>query len=511
MRRRLEVLSGILSAVLFVHASLNNVAPLQAAEATDSSDRRSVVFDIRAYGAVADGVTNSAEAVNRAIDACSQAGGGEVLVPPGRFVVGAIRLQSRVHLRLSSGAVLLGSQRFEDYPLVEGLWGGDPVQHYSSLINANGATDIAITGQGVIDARGKVWWDAHLQGSLKHPPGRLIGLYRCKNVLVEGVQLRNSPAWTIHPAYCENVTISRVTIVNPYRNAPTTDGIDIDSSRNVHVSGCNIAVGDDCIVVKAGKGEYGRRIGIASENITISDCITGHGHGGVVLGSETAGGIRNVVVSNCVFDGTDSGIRMKTCRGRGGIVENIRVSNVVMRNIGQVAIKLDMKYEDTAPEPASDNTPTFRNIHLANITIDNAVQAAYLVGLPEKPIEQFSLVDVDFRTQTGIHCVDAKGIRLRDIRAVVQAGSVIRCSTTSDLDVRDLRSVTPLLESPVVELHDVRGARFSACEAARRTGMFARLSGAGTSDILLSGNLFPDGCEGVSSDNQVPHGAAICK
>jgi polygalacturonase len=199
----------------------------------------------------------------------------------------------------------------------------------------------------------------------------MVLFYNCKDIHIEDVSFSNPPFWTIVPVYCDNVTISGIKIFNP-GDSPNTDGIDPCSCTNVRISDSHISVGDDCIVIKSGRDEDGREAARPTENITITNCTMLNGHGGVVLGSEMSGDIRRVTISNCVFEGTDRGIRFKTMRGRGGIVEDIRVSNIVMHNIVEEGIVLNMRYHPTDPEPVSDRTPAFRDVHISNISISGA-------------------------------------------------------------------------------------------------------------------------------------------
>lgn len=308
--------------------------------------------DVKNYGVVDDGTTLATAAIQKAVDTCAAEGGGKVVIPPGRYLIGPISLKSHVQIELEPGAVLLGSTNISDYQAIDGRWEGVERKVYASLFTGHDLESVSITGRGVIDGRGAVWWAANRQtGALRNrmgikgrepenppeaplrwPRPRVINLYHCTNVLVRDVTLLNSPAWTVHPVYCRNVTLDNLTIINP-SNSPNTDAIDPDSCQDVRISNCHFDVGDDCIVIKSGYNEDGRRVGIPCENILVNNCTFAHGHGGVVIGSEMSGSVRNVTVANCVFDGTQRGLRVKTSLGRGGVVENFRASNLVMRNI----------------------------------------------------------------------------------------------------------------------------------------------------------------------------------
>jgi polygalacturonase len=458
----------------------------QAPQAASMSGRTWPAFDVTAFGAKPDGETVNTGAFRKAIEACAAAGGGTVFVPAGRFVTGAITLKSNVTLYVAAGAQILGSQNIEDFPLIEGRWEGVEVKHYSSLVNGDGLENIAIIGRGTIDARGKVWWDLLRAKKLQHPRGRLIGLYRCKNVLIEGVTLKNSPAWTVNPIYCDNVTVHGITIVNP-SNSPNTDGINPDSSRNVHISDCHIDVGDDCITIKSGKDEDGRRLNRPCENITITNCTMLAGHGGVVIGSEMSGGVNNVVITNCVFDGTNRGIRLKTQRGRGGVVQGIRVSNIVMRNVDQ-ALSFNMFYSKLPPEPVSERTPAFRNIHVSNITVNGAKTAGEFLGLPEMPLEDITISNASIDAVKGIQLTDAKGIKFRDVVINTEQGPALICKDTSDLEIEGFLTRKPHGGTPVVELKNVKGAFLHGCSAVAGTDVFLQIDGPSSADVLLSGN-----------------------
>ena len=226
------------------------------------------------------------------------------------------------------------------------------------------------------------YYKPSLERRMFRPP--FIQFYECTNILIENVKIINSPFWTINPAFCDNVTIHGVTINNPSSDpkGPNTDGINPSSCRNVRISDCFISVGDDCITIKSGRDADGRKYGKACENITITNCIMLSGHGGVVIGSEMSGGVKRVAISNCVFDGTNAGIRLKASRGRGGVVEDIRVDNIVMKNIQGDAFIFDLFYDRLSKvEPVSERTPIFRNIHLSNVTGNDIKRIGYIKGI----------------------------------------------------------------------------------------------------------------------------------
>lgn len=360
-------------------------------------------FDVREHGGVGDGATLNSRAFQAAIDACARAGGGTVYVPAGRYVTGALFLHSHTTLYLDAGATLLGSQNPADYPAVASRWEGAEQETHAALITGQNLDRVAVAGRGTIDGQGACWWEWHRAGTLKRARPRLVEFTDSTDVHLEGVTLTDSPSWTVHPLRCENVTVAGITIRNP-ADSPNTDGINPDSCRNVHIMNCHIDVGDDCIALKSGTEQEGRARLTPCENITITNCTLVHGHGGVVIGSEMSGGVRNVVISNCIMTGTDRGIRLKSRRGRGGFVEDIRVANVIMREVlcpftmnlyYHIGVKGNREISDKRPRPVDEGTPRFRHIHYSHITARDAqYAAAFLYGLPEMPIEDVSFSDV---------------------------------------------------------------------------------------------------------------------
>ena len=380
--------------------------------------------------------------IGKAIAAC--AGGGTVVVAAGRYHTGAIQLRSNLELHLEAGAEILGSGDPKDYPLRKPAWGGN--DEISSLIYGEDLENISITGPGTIDGQGEVWWKrewlrsgknhtakastpAELAevGKIAHGRPQMIRLVRCKNVRIEGVRLVNSASWTIHPLMCEFVNVHGVTITNQVPS-PNTDGINPESCRWVHISDCHIDVGDDCITLKSGKDEVGRKMALADENIVISNCTMKQGHGGVVIGSEMSGGVRNVAVSNCVFNGTDKGIRIKSQRGRGGVVEGISISNIVMQDVPE-AINITTFYAGSDKPgdvfPVGEGTPVFRDIHISNITARGSKSAGQITGLKEMPIQGVTLENVRIAAQQGFTVRNAKGIVFRDVEIVAGRGEAL--------------------------------------------------------------------------------------
>lgn len=409
-----------------------SVIMLLAATTTALAER----VDMKQAGAVTDGTTVNTRLINSTIERLAGEGGGTLFFPAGRYLTGPIRLKSNITLELEAGATLLFSTNFDDYlPFVEVRHEGVMMKSFCPLIYATDAENITIKGEGTLDGQGKAWWDEFFKvlidlrdngkrdvnkyqplfekendvkkiasetnedwhGTLDRrffrPP--FIQPIRCKNVRIEGVKIINSPFWTVNPEFCDNVTVDGVTIHNV--DSPNTDGINPESCRNVHISNCHISVGDDCITIKSGRDLQARNIGAACENITVTNCTMLSGHGGVVIGSEMSGGVRRVTITNCVFEGTDRGIRLKSTRGRGGIVEDIRISNIVMKDIKKEALTFNLKYSRMPQEPKSERTPVFRNIHISGVTVVDVNVPIQIVGLEEAPISDIVLRDIQIK------------------------------------------------------------------------------------------------------------------
>lgn len=399
------------------------------------------VYDITEFGAVSKGGICT-EAIQRAIDEAGRHGGGRVVVPAGEFLTGALFLKSHIEVHLMMGATLLFSDRQEDYPVVASRWEGVNRDVYASCLYAEDAEQIAVTGYGTIDGNGEEWWHVfrNERDRLLYPRPKLISFDRCKGVTLRDVHLKDSPSWTVNPIRSENITIDNVTILNP-ADSPNTDGIDPESCKNVRISNCHIDVGDDCISIKAGTEDSSDRI--PCENITITNCTMVHGHGAVVLGSEMSGDIRNVTISNCVFQDTDRGIRLKSRRGRGGVVEDIRVTNIVMDNvICPFILNLyyfcgprgkDQYVWDKNPYPVTEETPMFRRIHFSHITARRVHAAAgFIYGLAEQHVSDVSFQNIDISMADD--AIPGKPAMMTGIEDMAKRGFFIGCSSDLHFD-----------------------------------------------------------------------------
>ena len=487
-------------------------------------------FNVLSYGAKNDSSKLCTKAIAAAITAATKKGGGTVYFPAGKYLTGPIHLRSNITIFIDAGAELHFSDNFDHYlPFVESRYEGVDVFSFSPLFYAFKAENITITGRGLINGHGKKWWDfvegykegqprskwQYLFDSLNKdillpddPRQMKRGFLRppfiqpmyCKNVKIEGITIVNSPFWTVNPEFCDNVTIHGVTINNPH--SPNTDGINPESCRNVHISNCHISVGDDCITIKSGKDVPGRTRNVAAENYTITNCTMLSGHGGVVIGSEMSGGVKKITISNCIFDGTDRGIRIKTARGRGGVVEEIRVDNIIMKNIRQQAIVLDMQYAKTEPEPVSERTPRFRNIHLSNITAQTR-DAIFINGLAEMPVEDISFNDIQFEAEHGAVIREAKNIEFHNVRINTTTGPSLTAENVTDLTIDGVKTLKPVARTPVIDLTNVENVFLYNCNPVKGTGVFLHVRGGRSKNISLKNNLFIHALTPVARESSV--------
>jgi unsaturated rhamnogalacturonyl hydrolase len=371
-------------------------------------------FPITGYGAVAG--ADSTAAIRRAIEACNAAGGGSVVVPDGVFPTGPIRLLSGVDLRLSSGAVLRFSPDTAAYlPVVFTRWEGIECMNYAPFISALDQQDVAISGTGTLDgsAGPEVWWnwaaprpdhltlatadskalnamgDAALPvaqrvfGAGHYLRPNFIEPYRCRNVLIEGVTIIRSPMWEIHPVLCTNVTVRDVKIASL---GPNNDGCDPECCRDVLIEGCSFATGDDCIAIKSGRNGDGRRIGVASENLVIRDCIMKDGHAGVAIGSEVSGDCRNVYVEDCAMDSPnlERALRLKSNARRGGTMENIFMRHLRIGHVSEALLTVDFLYEDG---PNGAFPPVVRNVDIDGVTVRSSPRVFFITGFAGATID----------------------------------------------------------------------------------------------------------------------------
>jgi polygalacturonase len=474
-------------------------------------------YNVLSYGAKNDSSKIATKAIAAAINAASKKGGGTVYFPAGKYLTGPIHLKSNITIFIDAGAELHFSDNFDDYlPMVQSRYEGVDVKSFSPLFYAYKAENISIIGRGLINGHGKKWWDYVL--SFKEGPTRnkyqkifdslnrdillpddpsqmkkgflrppFIQPMYCRNVLIEGITIINSPFWTITPEFCENVTVDGVTINNP--KSPNTDGINPSSCRYVHISNCHISVGDDCITIKSGKDIPGRTKATPAENYTITNCTMLSGHGGVVIGSEMSGDVRKITISNCIFDGTDRGIRIKTTRGRGGIVEEIRVDNIIMKNIQRQAIVLDMAYTRTQPEPVSERTPQFRNIHLSNITAQTN-EAIYINGLAEMPVDDITFSDIQFDAQTGATIKEASNITFHNVRITTKDGSSVMAENVKGLVLDNMGTLNPIASKPTIDLKNVQDVFIYNSNINKQTPVFLKVSGNRSKNIVFRNNNF---------------------
>ena len=431
------------------------------------------------YGAVGDGKTLNTSVINKVIETCAKAGGGKVIIPPGRFLSGPIFLKSNINVEIQAGATLIANNDIKNCPTVYGRWEGIDRKIYASIFTGHDLENVSITGRGTIDGQGKVWWDAYWKTAqirremgiagrepnnpdsapLEWPRPRTINLYRCKNVLVRDITILNSPSWTVHPVYCEDVTVDNVRIFQP-ADSPNTDGVNPDSCKNVRIANCHIDVGDDCITIKSGYNEDGRRVGIPCENVVITNCTMIHGHGGVVIGSEMSGDVRNVTISNCVFDGTMRGLRIKTSRDRGGIVEDIRADNIVMRDITGYAFSITMYYEkeEIGDFKVTEKTPRFKNLYFSNISVVSGQNVAEILGLPEMPIENIQLRNIEVHSsQAGIKSRHTKGAIFDEMVVNTVEGPALDVYNASDMRINQFTTKKPHANTPVILLEKTNG------------------------------------------------------
>jgi hypothetical protein len=444
------------------------------------------VFDIRDFGAVADAKTKNTAAIRQAIEKAVSAGGGSVLIPPGRFLTGPIRLESNINLYLAAGAELLFSQDFADYlPPVFTRWEGTEVYSYSPLIYAKDCENVAITGSGTLTGQGEAWWpwkaskvaaqQLYDLAAAGVPPEKRVfaaeGTLRpsfiqtvsCKNVLIEGVTITSGPFWTIHPVYSENVIIRRVHVQT---EGPNTDGCDPDSSKNVLIEDSFFSTGDDCVVIKSGLNEDGWRVGKPSENIVVRRLHGEKGHGGVVIGSEMSGGVKNVWVTDSEFKGTDRGLRIKSMRGRGGTIENVYYEHVRHEDLRLMAVEMTTFYNSSNVQPKSKKAPTIRGVHVRDITTSGAARAIDIVGLPELPVQDITFDNVTIESQRGVRCIDCRGVHFSHTAITPQSGVAF-------------------------QLDGARGVSFDQTCAGAPSACIERVGRAST-DLRIDGKLVPE-------------------
>lgn len=391
-------------------------------------------YNVRDFGAKGDGTTLDTVAIQKALDACGKAG-GTVTFPAGTYLSKPIVLRSRTTVVLEKDATLKATDEPKDYLPADVTWdeilAGKKKGPFAPFIGGKDLVDVSITGQGIIDGSGAKWWVPAEEARKKVsgytlPRPNLIVLNRSKNVRLSGIKLLNSPKFHFVPTECEDVTVEGVTVQAP-AGAANTDGIDPSACRNVKIIRCTIDVGDDNIAIKAGKKVEGREF--ASENIEVTDCTFLHGHG-MSIGSETPGGVRNVTVKNCRFDGTENGLRIKSRRERGGVVQDITYSDITMTNV-YPALSFACYYQESSqlsvitndpPQAVTENTPKFRNIRVSNLTAYSTRNAGLIVGLPESVITNFVLENVKITADTGLTIMNARGVQLKNVDVTVRRG-----------------------------------------------------------------------------------------
>ena len=439
--------------------------------------KRAVTVNVRELGAVGDRTTDDSAAIRKAIETCAAKGSGTIHFPPGDYLTGPVELRSHMTLRLDRGATLRFKTSPEDYPLTLTRWEATDCYNFSPLVHGANLEDVAITGEGTIDGQGSPWWEMRRNARasvarLRHMGEEgvpveqrrfgtaadglrptLIEFWQCRAVTIEGVTIQQSPFWTVHPVYCSDVTLRNLTIRG---DGPNTDGIDPDSCEHVRIDNCDIATGDDSIAIKSGRDADGRRVGKPTRDVQITNCRFAKGHSGVAIGSETSGGISDITIRDCSASGTNVGILIKTMRGRGATIENVTAERITLENVKRDGVMITMRYNPTQPEPASERTPTVRNITFRDIKGTSQQRAGRIVGIEESEVQGVKLENLSIVAKEGLAIAWARDLKLDGIALQLDKGPALEISDSNGIHVNGLRLQRPTSASPVVRLIDVK-------------------------------------------------------
>jgi len=461
-------------------------------------------FNITRFGAVADGKTSCTKVFAEAIANCAKAGGGMVVVPPGKYLTGPIHLRSGVNLHLAEGAEIIFSDNFEDYlPVVLVRVGGIELYNYSPLIYARDCKNIAVTGKGKLNGNAKKWWDwktketrvgfemgakgvpveQRIFGKPEHAiRPSFLSFVGCTNILLEDFTIGSGPNWTIHPIYCQNTTIRGVKVIT---DGPNNDGIDPDSCRDMLIENCTFDTGDDCVVLKSGYNEDGWRVGRPTENVIMRNCFSKRGHGGLVIGSEMSGDVRNVFMENCEFEGTDRAIRIKSRQDRGGVVEKIYARNLKVKNMQREVAILNMDYGSDRNKPIASKPPVFRNMQFENITGDGAPTAILIQGLDDSPIENIRFVNMTVKSTKGVVVNYAKGLIFDNVQVTPVGGPVFKFTDAADIVVKS--SVAPKGTKVFLQLNGTgsHGVTLESCDLSQAAKGFVVDAGVSPEEVRI--------------------------
>lgn len=376
--------------------------------------------------------------IQAAVDRCAEMGGGTVVVPKGEWHTGKIHLRSNINLHLEDGAKLIFSDNPDDYlPVVFTRWEGTECYNYSPLIYANSCENISITGKGTLIGSGEKWWNwktlqqkaadrlYNMAADNVAVEERIFGTreaalrpqfiqtINCKNVLLEGFTIIDGPQWTIHPVYCENMTVRNVNVLTRGHN---TDGLNPDSCKNVLIEGCTFETGDDCVAINSGLNEDGWRVHRPCENIEIRNCTMNGGHGAIVIGSAISGGVKNVYAHDCKISGTMQGIRLKSMRGRGGCVDGVKIEDIEINSVSDQAVQINMFYEFSTVMPRTQTPSEFKNIEVKNIKGEGARVGIQLKGLPEKPLQNVMLENITLEAEQDFSFSDIGDTKMINVK-----------------------------------------------------------------------------------------------
>jgi polygalacturonase len=485
---------------------------------------RGPVFNVTDYGAHNDGSAPSTEAFAKAVAAAHTAGGGTVFVPAGRYISGPIEMVSNLTLDFDAGAIVTFPAQI--LPFTPGRQQGIETLTPVPLIGGHDLENVAVVGRGVLMSSNDDWMKLHGRTkATKNNPGSANGdhwenllhalqagspvseeerrtvaaelrpsfirFMNSKNIIVSGLRFIGSPMWTVHLLYSENATVENL-VIETYPGVHT-DGIAVDSSRFVRIADDYIDTGDDGIVIKAGKDADGLRVNKPAEEITITNCTVHHAHGAVTIGSETSGSVRNVVASNITVVDADNGARIKSERGRGGVVENIRFENWTMRNVGEAIVVTSFyQMEGETPlgeQPVSKTTPIFRNIGMNHMTIDGAKHVIDIDGLTEMPLQTLRFEDIIGKGEVGMTAHYTDDLELHHVLIDAAKGPVYEFANATNLVLDDVSSRHPEAGAPVIRLNDSPGAIVRNSRAFTGTETFLSIDKGGENSIFLEGNV----------------------